>query len=97
MCEQSSEHQWRRIATEVQPKWTGDLEDDCSVVWAGFLLRAEWMQNDIWWWAVYDHETGGQLDCSNNHDGKVSSGSAARAAAERAAKELLGIVEQEDT
>lgn len=32
--------------------WTGDLNDDCSCVWKGLLLRAECMDGSYWWWAV---------------------------------------------
>jgi hypothetical protein len=34
--------------------WTGDLEDDCKAHWRGMCLRAEAMDEGVWWWAVYD-------------------------------------------
>ncbi len=73
-------------------EWAGDLNDDCAARWSGWLLRAEWMDKDIWWWAVSDDETGDEIDSSNNDgyfDVRFTSGAAARQAAERAAKEYM--------
>ncbi len=48
---------WQRNAAETtQPQWEGDLEDDCSAEWAGLTLRAEEMEENYWWWCVYDNE-----------------------------------------
>jgi hypothetical protein len=85
---------WRIIAArECGPKWYGDLADDCSAEWAGFLLRAEWMDGDMWWWAVYDREEPEhpELISSNDTDARCATGDAARAAPEEAARKLLGI------
>jgi len=55
--------------------WTGDLDDDCTAIWAGLVLRAEWMDEDYWWWAVYDLQDGeNQIDSSNNYDISVIGG-----------------------
>lgn len=73
-------------------EWTGDLNDDCTARWSGLILRAEWMDNNIWWWAVSDAETGLEIDSSNNDgyfDVRFASGTAARQAAERAANEYI--------
>lgn len=84
---------WRLIAAEQSPQWTGDLKDDCTALWAGFTLRAEWMHSHAWRWCVYDgegdqHE---QVASSNDEPGKWTSGKAARRAAEAAARRLLGL------
>ncbi len=71
--------------------WTGDLDDDCTAHWAGLLLRAEWMDGRRWWWAVSEEVSGKEIDSSNNDgyfDVKFTSGSAARDAAETAAREF---------
>ena len=44
----------RNILANKPIVWTDDLEDDCIALWAGLMLRAEWMDEDYWWWAVYD-------------------------------------------
>ncbi|MDR6568809.1 hypothetical protein [Chitinophaga ginsengisegetis] len=44
----------RAILAEEPIIWTGDLSDDCTAKWAGLMLRAEWMEKNYWWWAVYD-------------------------------------------
>ena len=82
----------RRSAASRPPEWTGDLSDDCTAVWAGFLLRAEQMDVDDWWWCVYDGD--GRADpvaASNYERRRCTTGEAARAAAERAAKRFLGL------
>lgn len=72
--------------------WTGDLDDDCSAKWQGMLLRAEWMDEDRWWWAVFDLATQEEIDSSNRWASlgmTFDSGEAARLAAEAAAREHL--------
>jgi hypothetical protein len=72
--------------------WTGDLNDDCSAEWAGLLLRAEWMDEDYWWWCVYDMEKDEiQIDSSNEYLERVVGGEAARKKAEETAKKYFGI------
>jgi hypothetical protein len=72
--------------------WTGDLDDDCSAHWGSLLLRAEWMDEDYWWWSVYDmKDNERQIDTSNEYDHRFIGGKAARDAAERSAKKYLGI------
>lgn len=39
--------------------WTGDLNDDCTAIVDGYMLRAEDM-GDWWWWAVYEKEGEGK-------------------------------------
>ena len=71
-------------------EWTGDLDDDCTARWLGLILRAEWMDGDVWWWAVSDISTGDEIDSSNNDSYfgvKFTNGTEARDAAERAARE----------
>ena len=38
----------RALAQETKPEWTGDLNDDCTAYWAGFILRAEEMDRRRW-------------------------------------------------
>lgn len=76
----------------MQVKWTGDLADDCTAIWSGLLLRAEWMDGDRWWWAVSDIASGKEIDSSNNDgyfDVTFNSGDSARRAAEYAANEFV--------
>jgi hypothetical protein len=73
-------------------EWRGDLDDDCTAEWSGLLLRAEWMVGTRWWWAVSDLASGEEIDSSNNEGYfkvEFMSGSAARQAAEKAAREYL--------
>jgi hypothetical protein len=72
--------------------WTGDLDDDCTAMWAGLMLRAEEMDERIWWWAVYDMEKDEvTIDSSNEYDITFTSGREARMAAEQAAKIYLKV------
>ena len=81
-------------ATDQPIIWEGDFKDDCTSVWAGLMLRAECMKEDIWWWSVYDLKNNHiQIDCSDKHPGKTHSGEAARKEAEMAAKAYLFIKE----
>jgi len=69
------------------PQWTGDLDDDCTAKWRGLMLRAEWMQADVWWWCVYD-ESGEQVASSNMPSAEpCNSGASAR----RAAAAIIGV------
>jgi hypothetical protein len=69
--------------------WTGDLEDDCTATWNGLLLRAEWMHDEIWWWAVSEAHEFDNIDSSNEHDEKITSGAMARKRAESCARDFL--------
>jgi hypothetical protein len=73
--------------------WRGDLGDDCSALWNGLVLRAEWSRGEgadaIWWWAVSSIETGQQLDTSNTHSHTATTGEDARKCAEAAARPWL--------
>ena len=67
--------------------WTGDLEDDCTAIWRGLMLRAEEMDTDQWWWAVSkDEGRGEQIRSSNLEDRECRSGEVARLRAEECAK-----------
>ncbi len=70
------------------PEWLGDLDDDCTATWAGFMLRAE-QCDEGWWWAVYDDASGARV-CAYPYP----SGSEARAAAESTVRRLLGLTPQ---
>jgi hypothetical protein len=87
--EYNMEMNWQRILAETsQPEWFGDLNDDCSANWAGLTLRAEEMDENYWWWCVYDNELPSDLNQvrSSNDDGatKCISGAEAREAAANA-------------
>ena len=84
---------WQIEAAKIKkPEWYGDLDDDCTAKWAGFLLRAEWMDDNFWWWAVTDLETEQELDSTNNyHEFTPSTGLEARRLAESSVYELLGV------
>lgn len=71
-------------------KWTGDLNDDCSARLSGLLLRAEKMDENHWWWAVYDMNNEKKtIDSSNEYEVIWYSGNQARRAAEQAAQMYL--------
>ena len=80
-----------RIAAETKPipDWCGDLSDDCIARWAGFTLRAERMDEDVWWWATYLDAPDIQIASSNDGDTPPASGDVAREAAVRAALSFL--------
>lgn len=70
--------------------WKGDLNDNCSANWASLILRAECMDNDYWWWCVYDLlDNENQIDSSNEYDQKFIEGNASRNKAEEIAKTYL--------
>jgi hypothetical protein len=85
----------RKILAKEPIIWKGDLSDDCTAEWAGLMLRAEWMDEDYWWWAVYDmQENEVTIDCSNEYETRFIGGESARAKAERVAKVYLGVESQ---
>ena len=67
--------------------WTGDLNDDCLAKWNGLILRAEWMDEDVWWWAVSkdNNDPMDEVDSSNNYNIICIGGARARQLAEAAA------------
>lgn len=70
--------------------WTGDLSDDCTAKWAGLMLRAEWMDEDYWWWAVYDMQKGeATIDDSNNYTDRFIGGEISRQKAESVAQKYI--------
>ena len=71
-------------------KWNGDLKDDCTAKWSGLMLRAEWMDEDYWWWCVYDIlDNENQIDSSNEYDERIIGGEKAREKAEEIARNYL--------
>lgn len=79
----------KKLAT-LPIHWTGDLSDDCTAEWAGLMLRAEWMDEDYWWWAVYDmqnEET--TIEDSNDYFERFIGGEAARNKAENVAVKYI--------
>jgi len=73
-----------------KPHWTGDLDDDCTAIWAGLLLRAEEMDQHSWWWAVSDlNLNSAEVDSSNCHSDTCVSGLDARRMAEACAGRYL--------
>lgn len=70
--------------------WKGNLADDCSSNWAGLLLRAEWMDEHSWWWAVYDMQNEEvTIDYSNNYSDNFFNGDIARKKAEEVAEKYI--------
>ena len=71
--------------------WNGDLEDDCTASWKGLILRAECMDEEIWWWAVSkDNEIhSDEIDSSNNYDTNCIGGKNARQLAEEVAVKYI--------
>lgn len=80
------------IGSAEEPiRWTGDLQDDCTAVWGGLMLRAEEMDRNIWWWAVSaDEGRGEEIRSSNDEDRECRSGVIARQRAEECARAHLG-------
>lgn len=82
----------RKKNTNEPIVWTGDLNDDCTANWAGLLLRAEWMDEDYWWWEVSDIENPEiEIDSSNNYDTSFIGGDTSRQKAEEVARKYLGV------
>lgn len=75
--------------TDEKVTWTGDLDDDCTALWAGLMLRAEWMDGSNWWWAVSVIATGCEIESSNDSDDPCVSGSDARSLAELVARDHI--------
>ena len=84
----------QRIASANHPiEWRGDLDDDCNAEWAGLMLRAEEMEENSWWWAVYDMQRDeATIESSNFYNEKVINGETAREKAEKKAKEYITTV-----
>jgi hypothetical protein len=83
----------RKINADDPIIWTGDLLDDCTAKWCGLMLRAEWMDEDYWWWRVYDMQRGEAIiDDSNNTDERFIGGEAARERAESVAKQYINTI-----
>lgn len=80
----------RKKLAKQRITWTGDLSDDCTANWAGLMLRAEWMDEDYWWWAVYDtQKNGATIDDSNNYVDRFIGGDVSRQKAERVAQKYI--------
>jgi hypothetical protein len=81
--------------------WFGDLDDDCTAIWNGLILRAEWMDKHIWWWAVsVNDDRPEEIDSSNNYESACIGGENARRFAEQAAIKYLtetGIIDESRT
>ncbi|MGJ8639021.1 MAG: hypothetical protein ACSHYA_06470 [Opitutaceae bacterium] len=69
-------------------EWSGDLEDDCTAIWCGMMLRAEEMDRKNWWWAVYE-KNGNIISSSNEESYSPLGGSEARKLAEQGARQHL--------
>lgn len=84
----------QRITSANQPiEWRGDLNDDCTAKWAGLMLRAEEMEENSWWWAVYDMQRGEMtIDSSNQYHEDITNGEIARAKAENTAKAYMATI-----
>ena len=67
--------------------WLGDLDDDCSAVYRGYMLRAEDMGQG-WWWAVSGPRDEIE-DCCERSGQLAADGPAARAAAEKAVRRYI--------
>ncbi len=84
----------RKDLAKVPLIWKGDLNDDCTAEWAGLMLRAECMDEDYWWWAVYDMESGEvTIDDSNNYSTRFIGGDMARKEAEIVARNYIDSLE----
>ena len=64
-------------------EWRGDLDDDCTAVWHGYMLRAEDMGQG-WWWDVLGPRD--EITSCYEHGGFTTDGESARAAAEQAVR-----------
>ncbi len=72
--------------------WTGDLADDSTAIWAGLMLRVELMDENYWWWCVYDMQKDEvQIDSSNNYSESFLSGEVSRKKAEEVARKYLDL------
>ena len=70
--------------------WTGDLDDDCTAHYKGYTLRAEYMGQGSWWWAVTKDDDN-MLEIGQSwEDGKrVKTGKSARQLAEKCLEDYL--------
>ena len=82
----------RKILASQPITWIGDLSNDCTANWAGLMLRAEWMDEDYWWWAVYDMKKDATIDDSNNYTERFIGGGISRQKAESVAQEYIKII-----
>ena len=91
--------QQRKIMALEPIVWTGDRSDDCTAVWAGLMLRAELMDENLWWWRVYDEQRDDSIvDDSNEHPENFTSGTAAWEKAEAVAKTYIaGVIRTKAT
>ena len=82
-------------ATSQPIEWTGDLDDDCTAIWCGLMLRAEEMDRNSWWWAVsMDEGRGDEIRSSNYEDRECRTGAIARQRAEECARDFLNAAPQ---
>lgn len=80
----------RQTFAKQSIEWTGDLSDNCTAIWAGLMLRAEWMDEDYWCWAVYDiQKAGATIDNSNNYSAIFIGGEVARQKAGSVAQQYI--------
>jgi hypothetical protein len=79
----------RRVEAQHPPAWSGDLLDDCTARWAGFILRAEEMEEGIWWYAAIDTASGAYAVDSTVSQTSASDGISARQRCEEAARAFL--------
>lgn len=86
--------QARRDAAKIAPLWTGDLADDCSAQWAGFMLRAEKMKEGSWWYSVRDVASGLTVEDSTAMEVEIRDGGAARMRCEEAARRFLSVAQK---
>lgn len=82
----------RRVEARHPPWWSGDLLDDCTARWAGFILRAEEMQEGVWWYAVIDTASGAYAVDSTVSQTPASDGVSARKRCEEVARAFLANV-----
>jgi hypothetical protein len=80
----------RKTLAKQPITWTGDLSDDCTAEWAGLMLRAEWMDENYWWWAVYNMQKDkATIDDSNNYTDRFIGGDISRQKAESVAQKYI--------
>lgn len=83
----------RELLSREPIEWTGDLSDDCTAKWAGLMLRAESMNDNHWWWAVYDMQRDETtIDSSNEYNKSFVGGEIARKKAESVAIIYISIL-----
>lgn len=88
----------RKLLSRERIEWIGDLSDDCTAKWAGLMLRAESMNDNHWWWAVYDMQRDEKtIDSSNEYNERFLAGEAARKKAEGVAIKYISILTRDIT